>query len=68
MRKLREERVSRRLTLIKLGHILDADPGGLSRIERGQQLPSVMLAKKLASFYGMTLDEIFADDNQQQAA
>ena len=68
MRKLREKRASRGLTLIALGHILDADPGGLSRIERGQQLPSIALAKKLAAFYGMTLDDIFYEDQQKEAA
>ena len=67
MRKLREARVSRRLTLIELGHILGADPGGLSRIERGQQQPSIALAKKLAAFYGMTLDEIFQEQQNEAA-
>lgn len=67
MRKLREARVSRRLTLIELGHILGADPGGLSRIERGRQQPSIALAKKLAAFYGMTLDEIFQEQQNEAA-
>ena len=44
------------------------DAGNLSRIERGQQDPSLSLARKLAALYGVSLDELFAPTTPAEAA
>ena len=55
------------LTLLEAGAKLSTDPGNLSRIERGKQLPSLPLARRIASVYGMTIDEVLADFPSQEA-
>lgn len=40
---------------------LEITPQMLGAIERGDRTPSLRLAKKIADFYKMTVDEIFFD-------
>jgi transcriptional regulator with XRE-family HTH domain len=62
---LRTLRKERNLTLHDVGKEVGADPGQLSRIERGDP-PSWDLANKLAKFYGVTLDDAFRPSNPVQ--
>lgn len=38
---------------------IETDPGNLSRIEQGKQCPSVQLARRIASLYDISLDQVF---------
>lgn len=57
---LRTKRQDRGLTLSDVSRVVGIDNGNLSRIERGIQLPDVRLGKRLAAFYEITLDEVYA--------
>ncbi len=59
MNKLRAARKSKKLTLIDVAKRINTDAGHLSRIERGQQMPGPRLAKRLSSFYAISLDDIY---------
>ncbi|WP_371375280.1 helix-turn-helix transcriptional regulator [Sporomusa aerivorans] len=37
-------------------------PQGLGLIERGERIPRPILMKRIADYYGKTVDEIFFDD------
>lgn len=37
-------------------------PQMLGMIERGERTPSLLLAKKIADYYGVTVEEIFFDE------
>lgn len=42
-------------------------PQMLGMLERGDRTPSLLLAKKIADFYGKSIDEIFFDDNRHNS-
>jgi transcriptional regulator with XRE-family HTH domain len=56
IKSLREEKG---VSLSTAAKDLETDPGNLSRIERGKQSPGVPLAKRMAVYYGTTLDALF---------
>jgi transcriptional regulator with XRE-family HTH domain len=60
MSTLRNKRIAMGMRLIEAARELGTDPGNLSRIEAGTQFPRVDLAKRMASLYGLTLDEVFS--------
>lgn len=41
---------------------LDITPQMLGAIERGDRNPSLSLAKKIADYYGVSVDDIFFED------
>ncbi|OJT68797.1 helix-turn-helix transcriptional regulator [Bacillus licheniformis] len=43
---------------------LDITPQMLGAIERGDRTPSLFLAKKIADYYGKSVDEIFFNQNR----
>jgi transcriptional regulator with XRE-family HTH domain len=59
MTRLKHLRTSRGLLLKDAADSLGTDPGNLSRIESGKQSPSLSLARKIAAFYSITLDDVF---------
>lgn len=54
---LRRLRVSTKKTLKEVADGVGTDPGNLSRIERGAQTASPMLAEKIVKFFGPPLTE-----------
>jgi DNA-binding XRE family transcriptional regulator len=60
MNPIKHARVSRDLLLKDAATVLGTNAGNLSRIEQGRQLPSVQLAKRIAQYYELTLEEIFS--------
>lgn len=54
---LRRARAQRKLTIQQVAVSVDIDPGNLSRIERGIQVPSKALAEKLSQAYGGAVSE-----------
>lgn len=55
---LRLARENRGLTIQQVADSVGIDPGNLSRIERGTQVPSKDLAEKLVNFFNNEIDEI----------
>ncbi|MFP5165700.1 helix-turn-helix transcriptional regulator [Bacillus halotolerans] len=45
---------------------LNITPQMLGAIERGDRTPSLSLAKKIADYYGTTVDEIFFGQNRHE--
>jgi DNA-binding XRE family transcriptional regulator len=61
--QIREYRQHLGMSLQEAAGQLGTNPGNLSRIERGIQLPSIGLARRISAMFGMTLDEIYIQDS-----
>jgi transcriptional regulator with XRE-family HTH domain len=68
MSTLKHLRTSRGLRLKDVASQMGTDTGNLSRIEAGKQAPSIHLARKLAAFYSVTLEEVFSGVIDERAA
>jgi transcriptional regulator with XRE-family HTH domain len=55
---LRQARERRNLTIQQVAAAVGIDSGNLSRIERGQQVPSKELTEKLAKYFGGEITEL----------
>jgi transcriptional regulator with XRE-family HTH domain len=58
MISLRDKRNELGLLLKDAADLLGTDPGNLSRIERGTQVPSVGLAWRMAELYQVSLEQV----------
>jgi len=65
---LRETRQAAGLLLKEAAAKLETDPGNLSRIERGAQIPSIELAWRMADLYQVPLDQVLPRPRQEVAA
>lgn len=54
---LKQVRLKREKTLQEVADAVGTDTGNLSRIERGQQVPSKVMAEKLAQYFGNEVTE-----------
>jgi transcriptional regulator with XRE-family HTH domain len=61
--RIRDFRVSRRLSLRALASRAQTSPGFVSQLERGQVNASVGTLRKLAEGLGITLPDLFSDDD-----
>ncbi len=68
MTTLRQLRLSKNMTLITVAKAIDIDVANLSRVERGIQSPSIHTAKKIASFYGITIDAVIGGSEEYKKA
>ena len=64
--RIREFRISRKLTLRALAERAQTSAGFLSQLERGQVNASVGTLRKLAKGLGITLPDLFSDDDINQ--
>lgn len=60
--KLRWLRTQRDLTVRQLGELLGVDHSHITKIERGENIPSLPLALKIADFFGVSVDQLARDD------
>lgn len=58
--RLKELRSAKRLTLAVASKAVGMSLGYLSQIERGKHKPSLAMAFRLAHFYGVKVDDIWA--------
>lgn len=63
---LKEYRKKKGITQIELANILEITNDYLSSIERGKSTPGFKLAKKIADYFGTTIDEIFFKNNSNK--
>jgi ribosome-binding protein aMBF1 (putative translation factor) len=59
---LKEQRLSRGITLKEIEKETGINNGNLSRWERGVVLPNIDFCVQLADYYGITLDELIGRD------
>ena len=64
---LKHIRLSRGYMLKEVASKIGTDPGNLSRIEQGKQCPSVPLARRIASLYEISLDQVFGSTPSEAA-
>ncbi len=57
--RLTEVRKKRKITQEELAALLDVSRQTISSIENGRYNPSLVLAFKIARFFGMTVEEMF---------
>lgn len=62
--RLRKLRQARRLTIKAVAEIVDVDPSILASVERTSLGINIPLLKRLANFYGVTLNEIMGVEDQ----
>ncbi len=67
-RRLRAHREASKLSLRELARRLGISPSAISQIETGKSLPSVSTLYAIVSELGMSLDELFANDDAQATA
>jgi transcriptional regulator with XRE-family HTH domain len=60
--KLRTLRKRRSLTVRQLGDRLGVDHSHITKIETGENIPSLPLAIKIADFFGISVDQLVRDD------
>jgi len=62
-KKLRELRKMKNLTQDEMAKILNISRAYYGMIETGKRNPNLLLAKKIAEFHNINLEEIFFADN-----
>ena len=60
---LKSLRLSRNLTIQKLGTLLKIDGGNLSKIEQGKIKPSVTILEKYADYFNLSVDQLLGRNN-----
>lgn len=65
MEKITELRESYGLTIRQLARFINATPSTLFRIERGERKLNIEIAKKLASFFNVSIESLFKEDTAQ---
>lgn len=63
---IKELRKSKKLTQVKFAKILGITNDYLSSIERGKVTPGFMLAKKIADYFEVTVDEVFFNNHSNK--
>lgn len=58
MNKLKEYRKLNNLTQEKLAEVLEINSDYISMIERGVRTPGFKLANRMASYFGVTIEEL----------
>lgn len=58
-KRIRSARQDRQLSVVKLAELVDCDPGGLSRVERGLHGAGDEMRMKLAAALGVRVEELF---------
>jgi transcriptional regulator with XRE-family HTH domain len=62
--KLYALRQQQGLTSRQLGEILNVSHGHILRIEKGEKRPSIDLVAKIATFFGVTTDQLIFDNRE----
>jgi transcriptional regulator with XRE-family HTH domain len=60
--KLKTMRLENQCSIRELSEITGISASTISRIERGMLHPTVPVARKLSTAFGITMDELFSDD------
>lgn len=63
--RIQRERVKRNITAAELARIIGVTRQAVSRWEIGLSKPNVSTQKKLADYFGVTVDELLSADNPQ---
>ena len=61
------ERVKRKVTQEDLALFLSVDRSTIAKWETGMSVPRVGTLKKLAAYFGCTIDELLTDETERRA-
>lgn len=64
--RLEEIRKQRGITQEELAEVLEVSRQTISSLENGRYNPSIILAFKIARFFGMSIEDIFIYDEVEQ--
>ena len=65
--KLRALREGAQISVTKLAEKVGASQPFITQIEQGYKQPSVPLLKRIADYFGVTVDDLLRDDTQETA-
>lgn len=57
--KVKEKRIEKKLTQQQLADLVQVSSRTIISLEKGQYNPSVLLAHKLATIFGLTIEQLF---------
>lgn len=60
--KLRWLRKQNNMTLQKLANVLSTSTGYISDLESGRRQPSLLLARQIADYFGVSVDDLARDE------
>ena len=63
-KNLRTLRLKKGLTQEQLGFEIDLDNSTIAKYEKNKRCPNLPAAKKIADFFGVTIDEMLKNSNQ----
>ena len=66
--RLEEVRKAHGLSQEELAHVLKVSRQTISSLEKGRYNPSIILAFKIARYFGMSIEEIFIYEEEDQDA
>lgn len=64
---IKSMRIARGISQFELSQILNVTQGSISQWEQGITYPSIGYLKKLATYFGCTIDELLTDDTERRA-
>ena len=64
--KIKEIRKNKKITQEKLAEIIDVDFGYISKLEVGQNYPSIQTLDKISDALGVNISEFFIFENNEQ--
>lgn len=64
-KRLKEERISKRLTQQDVADIFHLNKSSISRYEKDQQVPDVATIQKMANYFGVTTDYLLGNKNKK---
>jgi putative transcriptional regulator len=59
MNALKELRLEKKISQNQLANAIQVTPKYISFLENGERTPSLDIAKKIASYFGKTIEEVF---------
>ena len=62
--KLKEYRARYHLSQTELGNLAGVSRQTISSLEKGRYNPSILLAFKIARYFGLTIEDIFIDEEE----
>lgn len=65
--KVKENRIEKKLTQQQLADLVQVSSRTIISLEKGQYNPSVLLAHKLATIFGLTIEQLFDFEEDRYA-
>lgn len=63
---IEQKRKEKKLTQRELAEVCNTNQNNISRYEKGERMPNLMMAKSLAKALDCTVDELLKDDDDDE--